>query len=79
MPTLLSDHMLLALPVLGIRDIFVRIRLLSSVTLRMQKNYFFPSYFFLITYPQPHYLQSYNFQQLNLLIYLPISTVIGAE
>ncbi len=35
----------------------LRIRLLSSVTLRMQNNYFF-AYFFLITYPQAHYLQS---------------------
>ncbi len=35
----------------------LRIRLLSSVTLRMQKNYFFP-YFFLITYPQAHQLHS---------------------
>jgi hypothetical protein len=62
--------------VLGIRDILVRIRisrfvpltngsrsgsrirLLSLVTLRRKKKY---SYFFLITYPQAHYLQSSTF------------------
>jgi hypothetical protein len=43
--------------VLGIRGILMRIRLLPSVTLRMQKNIFF-SFFFLITYPQAHLLQS---------------------
>ncbi len=62
-------------PVLGIRDILVRIRiwtsdkrirlrlriqlwirLRSSVTLRMPKNFFLIS--FLITYPQANYLQS---------------------
>ncbi len=57
--------------VLGIRDIQVRIRIrtsdygirileiriLSSVTLRMEK-YFFLHIIFLVTYPQRYYLQS---------------------
>ncbi len=48
---------------LGTRDILVQIRiqlrkrLLSSVTLRMQKKFFF-FIFFLITYSQAHYLGS---------------------
>jgi hypothetical protein len=47
-------------PVLGIRDILVRIRirLLSLVTLRMEKNLFFSHIFFFINYPQSGTLSS---------------------
>ncbi len=46
----------------------VRIQLLSSETLRILKNQFFNSYFFLITYhPQAHYLQSKNKNNKKLL------------
>ncbi len=49
--------------VLGIRDILVRIRirLLSSVILRKQKNYIYIYIFFLITCPEAHYLHSKKF------------------
>jgi hypothetical protein len=43
-------------PYVPTSDVWIWIRLLSSMTLGMQKKRFF-SYFF-ITYPQAHYLQS---------------------
>ncbi len=55
-------------PVLGIRDILMRIRIsVYWIRIRLLKwlsgckkiNFF--SYFFLLTYPQAHYLQSYKF------------------
>ncbi len=63
-----SRTFLYSLSVLGIRDILVRIRirtqlcirLLSSVTLRMQKKFFSHFFSFLITHPQAHYLHLKN-------------------
>jgi serine/threonine protein kinase len=67
-------------PVLGIRDILVRIRillrirLLSSLNLWMPKIFF--SYFFLINCPQAHHIQS---KKLNFLLKFYFAGIISVR